>query len=60
MHNLDEHALTEHHQYLHDRTGGYLRDLSQLISQAATRAIHTGTENITRTELDAVTTGRDL
>ncbi|GHH81565.1 hypothetical protein GCM10018781_64480 [Kitasatospora indigofera] len=59
LHNLDEKALTKHSLYLHRRTGGYFRDLSQLISQAATRAVLTGTENITLTELAAVTTSRD-
>ncbi|MGX4731425.1 ATP-binding protein [Kitasatospora griseola] len=59
LHNLDDKALTKHRKYLHQRTGGYFRDLSQLISQAATRAILTGTENITMTELAAVTVGRD-
>ncbi|MGN9796223.1 ATP-binding protein [Streptomyces sp. OZ13] len=58
LHNLSEHALTKHHQHLHDRTGGYFLHLSQLICQAATRAILTGTEDITLTELDAVSIGR--
>ncbi|MFF7590306.1 ATP-binding protein [Kitasatospora purpeofusca] len=58
LHNLDEKALTTHSEYLHRRTPGYFRDLSQLISQAATRAVLTGTENITLTELNAITTSR--
>ncbi|WOX19894.1 AAA family ATPase [Streptomyces solicathayae] len=58
LHNLNKHALTEHHEYLHNRTGGYFLALSQLICQAATLAILTGTENITRTELDAIHIGR--
>ncbi|MFE2060611.1 ATP-binding protein [Streptomyces sp. NPDC059446] len=57
LHNLKKHALTEHHEYLHNRTGGYFLALSQLICQAATLAILTGTENITRTELDAIHIG---
>lgn len=58
LHKLTKHALTEHHEYLHNRTGGYFLALSQLICQAATLAILTGTENITRTELDAIHIGR--
>ncbi|MFF0451728.1 hypothetical protein ACFYT4_36235, partial [Streptomyces sp. NPDC004609] len=58
LHKLSQHALTEHHEYLHNRTGGYFLALSQLICQAATLAILTGTENITRTELDAIHVGR--
>ncbi|MFJ3975900.1 ATP-binding protein [Streptomyces sp. NPDC090021] len=58
LHNLTKHALTEHHEYLHNRTGGYFLALSQLICQAATLAILTGSENITRTELDAIHIGR--
>ncbi|MEV4944046.1 hypothetical protein [Streptomyces zaomyceticus] len=58
LHNLNKHALTEHHEYLHNRNGGYFLALSQLISQAATLAILTGTENITRTELDTIHIGR--
>ncbi|MEU3374641.1 hypothetical protein ABZ734_29910 [Streptomyces sp. NPDC006660] len=57
LHNLSKHALTEHHEYLHNRTGGYFLALSQLICQAATLAILTGTENTTCTELDAVHIG---
>ncbi|MFG3490001.1 ATP-binding protein [Streptomyces sp. NPDC047972] len=58
LHNLGKHALIEHREYLHNRTGGYFLALSQLICQAATLAILTGTENITRTELDAIHIGR--
>ncbi|MEU2415958.1 ATP-binding protein [Streptomyces sp. NPDC013099] len=58
LHNLAKHALSEHREYLHNRTGGYFLALSQLICQAASLAILTGTENITRTELDAINIGR--
>ncbi|MFB7407346.1 ATP-binding protein [Streptomyces sp. NPDC056202] len=57
LHNLTKHALIEHREYLYNRTGGYFLALSQLICQAATLAILTGTENITRTELDAIHIG---
>ncbi|MGA6871311.1 AAA family ATPase [Streptomyces pratensis] len=57
LHNLGNRALLKEREYLHNRTGGYFLALSQLICQAATLAILTGTENITRTELDAIHIG---
>ncbi|MEV0898292.1 TniB family NTP-binding protein [Actinoplanes sp. NPDC049802] len=59
-----EHALRLHrHQpgtlielapYLHDRTGGMIGSLDQLIHEAANDAISDGTERITKSHLDAV------
>lgn len=57
LHHLSDKALRNHAVYLHRRTGGYFLQLSQLVSQAATHAIRTGTEDITLTELDAVNLG---
>ncbi|MFF8352960.1 ATP-binding protein [Streptomyces chartreusis] len=47
LHRLSPHALVNEAQYLHLRTGGYLRLLSQLICQAAVTAIEDGIEDIT-------------
>ncbi|MGV9239259.1 ATP/GTP-binding protein, partial [Streptomyces nigra] len=40
--------------YLHERTGGLIGSLSQLIREAAVDAIDTGTEKITKRMLDAI------
>ncbi|MEV0175415.1 ATP-binding protein [Streptomyces sp. NPDC050803] len=47
LHQLSPHALVGEAKYLHRRTGGYLRLLSQLICQAAITAIEDGIEDIT-------------
>jgi hypothetical protein len=52
LHRLSPHALVREATYLHSRTGGYLKLLSQLICQAAITAIEDGTEDITRDILD--------
>lgn len=58
LHNLSEHALTQHAAYLHKRTGGYLKHLSHLICQAATDAIQEGDEDITLERLTKIRVGR--
>jgi hypothetical protein len=40
--------------YLHQRTGGMIGSLDQLIYEAANDAISDGTEQVTRKHLDAV------
>ncbi|MGW0943746.1 hypothetical protein ACWD4O_14520 [Streptomyces sp. NPDC002623] len=44
-------AMTD---YLHDRTGGLIGSLSQLIREAVVDAIDTGAEKITKRMLDAI------
>lgn len=57
LHRLSPHALVKEAQYLHTRTGGYLKLLSQLICQAAMAAIEEGTEDITRDLLEDIDVG---
>ncbi|WP_199514918.1 TniB family NTP-binding protein [Nucisporomicrobium flavum] len=63
--NEMEHALTlfkhesgslatQHWRYMHDRTGGSIASLSELIRLAAGRAIDDGSEKITRNMLDTI------
>ncbi|MFE6156180.1 ATP-binding protein [Streptomyces sp. NPDC057889] len=52
LHHLSPHALVKETQYLHARTGGYFKLLSQLICQAAMTAIEDGSEDITRALLE--------
>ncbi|WP_380282494.1 ATP-binding protein [Kitasatospora purpeofusca] len=59
LHNLGEHALTQHAAYLHKRTGGYLKHLSHLICQAAVNAMREGNENITLGRLTTIRVGRN-
>jgi hypothetical protein len=40
--------------YLHQRTGGMIGSLSHLVRGAAVEAILNGSENITRTSLEAI------
>jgi DNA transposition AAA+ family ATPase len=54
---LDRHragTLLALEAYLHDRTGGLIGSLSQLIREAAVEAIDSGAEKITKRTLDAV------
>lgn len=57
LHDLSEGFLTRNAAYLHERTGGYIKALSQLICQAAVHAILDGIEDITRPILDSVDLG---
>jgi hypothetical protein len=50
--------LAKRWRYLHDRTGGTLAALSDLIREAADEAIETGTEAITKTILDDIVLGQ--
>lgn len=50
--------LAKHWRYLHDRTGGTLAALSDLIREAADEAIETGTETITKTIMDHIVLGQ--
>jgi hypothetical protein len=50
--------LAKHWRYLHDRTGGTLAALSDLIREAADEAIETGTEAITKTIMDNIVLGQ--
>ncbi|KUM68072.1 ATP-binding protein [Streptomyces griseorubiginosus] len=59
MRKLSKDVLTQHAQYLYDRTGGYFLYLSQLICGAAVNAILDGTEDITLEHLQAIRTGRE-
>ncbi|WBP92054.1 AAA family ATPase [Kitasatospora cathayae] len=59
LHNLSEHALTQHAAYLHKRTGGYLKHLSHLICQAAVDAMREGDENITLERLTTIRVGHN-
>ncbi|WP_199734165.1 hypothetical protein [Micromonospora musae] len=47
-------TLVEQAAHLHDRTGGMIGSLDQLIHEAANDAIIDGTEKITKAHLDAV------
>lgn len=57
LHDLSKGFLTRNAAYLHDRTGGYIKALSQLICQAAVHAILDGTEDITMPTLEAIDLG---
>jgi len=57
LHRLSPHALVGEATYLHARTGGYLKLLSQLICQAAITAIEEGTEDITKDLLEDIDIG---
>ncbi|WP_398909243.1 TniB family NTP-binding protein [Streptomyces sp. Ag109_G2-6] len=55
--DLEQHrpgTLPRHATYLHQRTAGRIGSLTRLIRQAATTAIHNGTERITKQALDAI------
>ncbi|GIF75672.1 helix-turn-helix domain-containing protein [Asanoa siamensis] len=54
LHRHQPGALVEQAAYLHDRTGGMIGSLDQLIHEAANDAITDGTEKITKSHLDAV------
>ncbi|WP_234314160.1 hypothetical protein [Streptomyces sp. NBRC 109706] len=55
LYRLEEHALSKHAATLHQRTGGYFKALTYVISTAAVIAIRTGSENITEKEINAAT-----
>lgn len=57
LYRLEEHALSKHAVKLHQRTGGYFKALTYVISTAAVIAIRSGSENITEKEIDAATAG---
>ncbi|WP_018909295.1 ATP-binding protein [Salinispora arenicola] len=54
LHRHQPGSLVEQAGYLHDRTGGMIGSLDQLIHEAANDAITDGTEKITKKYLDAV------
>ena len=54
LHRHQPGALLDLAPYLHQRTGGMIGSLDQLIHEAANDAISDGTEKITRKHLDAV------
>jgi hypothetical protein len=54
LHRHKPGTLIEMAPYLHQRTGGMIGSLDQLIHEAANDAISDGTEKITRKHLDAV------
>jgi hypothetical protein len=55
LHRHKPGTLLRQAAYLHQRTGGMIGSLDQLIHEAANDAIADGTEKITRRHLDAVT-----
>jgi hypothetical protein len=54
LHRHKPGTLIEMAPYLHQRTGGMIGSLDQLIHEAANDAISDGTEQVTRKHLDAV------
>lgn len=54
LHSHQPGTLVEMAPYLHQRTGGMIGSLDQLIYEAANDAISDGTEQVTRKHLDAV------
>lgn len=58
LHHHQPDDLTNLHEYLHRRTKGYLRALSQLVTQGAQRAIWTKEERITEQLMESLTIGR--
>jgi hypothetical protein len=54
LHHHKPGTLIEMAPYLHQRTGGMIGSLDQLVHEAANDAISDGTEKITRKHLDAV------
>jgi hypothetical protein len=54
LHRHKPGTLIEMAPYLHQRTGGMIGSLDQLIYEAANDAISDGTEKVTRKHLDAV------
>jgi hypothetical protein len=54
LHRHEPGTLIELASYLHQRTGGMIGSLDQLIHEAANDAISDGTEKITKKHLDAV------
>jgi hypothetical protein len=55
LYRLEENALSKHAVTLHQRTGGYFKALTYVISTAAVIAIRSGSENITEKEIVAAT-----
>ncbi|MEU0786820.1 AAA family ATPase [Streptomyces sp. NPDC006173] len=58
LHRHEPDDLTVLHEYLHQRSKGYLRALSQLVAQGAQKAIWTKKERITEELLESLTIGR--
>ncbi|MEV6948558.1 ATP-binding protein [Streptomyces sp. NPDC051172] len=58
LHHHQPDDLTNLHEYLHRRTKGYLRALSQLVSQGAQKAIWNKQERITEELLESLAIGR--
>jgi hypothetical protein len=54
LHRHKPGTLLRHAEYLHQRTGGMIGSLDQLIHEAANEAITDGTEKVTRRHLEAV------
>ena len=54
LHRHKPGTLLHQAAYLHQRTGGMIGSLDQLIHEAANEAISDGTEKITRKHLDAI------
>lgn len=61
LRNLSAHCLTNHATDLHRQTGGYFKQLSQLVCQAAVDAMRKdgGEEDITLERLKCIRVGRD-
>ncbi|MFF9157456.1 AAA family ATPase [Streptomyces sp. NPDC014846] len=58
LHRHQPDDLTNLHEYLHRRSKGYMRALSQLVSQGAQKAIWEKKERITEDLLETLTIGR--
>lgn len=58
LYRHQKHDLREVAEYLHTRSRGYMRSLSQMICQAAQIAIRSGEERITLEVLEEVSLGR--
>ncbi|MGW6739305.1 ATP-binding protein [Streptomyces sp. NPDC055025] len=58
LYGHQKHDLRKVAEYLHTRSRGYMRSLSQLICQAAQTAIRSGEERITLEVLEKVSLGR--
>jgi len=59
LYNHQPGALLELDEELHERTGGYMDTLDQLICQTAQQAIEDETEAITKEALDDMRVGRN-
>lgn len=52
--NMEPGELLQMHLYIHDRTGGFIGAVSNLLREGANQAITDGSEKLTQTHLDAV------